>query len=591
MKHFSKFGVLLAAFAAVAVTACSSDPAETPEPDTDEPSVAPVQVWFSPDDPASFSVCDDDDHISVTLCRSGDMRSVTVKIVPEVSPSYSYIFDVPGYVSFAEGAETALLSIVFRPALLEEDAPYDLKLTFESDDVEVPASQTNTVSISVVRRLWEYVGTGRLRGGDVFTTMWGENEAIANAEIDVEIYENRSSKGLYKIADPWAAMLVKTLGFPSIEAAEAKGFVFSEEDFILDCTTPTACYAEMQYMGIDDRFYNDGPYWIRSRYQPAEADFQGYDPGVYRNGVLTFPAEGLVVWLPDVAERTLWVTNLLGRFRLLFPGSYCDLSLAYGGVDVSAGSPKVLFDVDCGPDTSAVQYVVVSGDAEAQAADIAARIADGSIAGAVTLPVDGSGKVQLSATVAAATRSTIVAVPQNKEGQTLVDLYAAQSFYYSGVTTAATECQFEMSVGLVSAVIPSMSEELGDHEAIAFELRGKDIISLWRYTNQTYIVDNYVNEEAGRPLSRLIEESGTAAPDDWMRRINTYGYYRAAVTDRIPSTDYTVAMKAVNVYGNSVSLRGSVTTAAAPVAGTSSKRIAPYALPEAPEVWIEVSQE
>ncbi len=576
----SRLFVRLLTFAVIVIlSACGSDSSEDPTPDpdsgsdTETPTAVVQKVWFDKEDSTSFDVNDNDEQIAITLYRDNDAERLSIKLYSEIDANYAYIFNIPTYATFAQGSTTATITVTLKPSLLEENEPYEFKLSFEpTSDIAVPDEQTNAVEIAVTRTLWSYVGVCRFRGGDVYTSMWGEtSESIANTETEVEVYENKSKPGLYKFIKPWPELLVKALGFGSIEAAENKGFVFSDEDFILDCSSPSECYAEMQSMGIDDQFYNDGPYYIRSRYQPSEAAFRDYEPGKLINGVITFPAQGLVVWLPNVAQNTLWLTALLGKFRIQLPNSICALSVDYGGANIDSTTPKVLLNVDYGQDTESLYYTVVSGDASSTAASVAEKIANGTQSTILSTAVDGSGTANIPVSLGTKGQYTFVVVPKNKQGQMLSSLYASYTFYYSGVTSSTKECQCALYVGLVSELAPSYSSKYSDSTSFAVYITGTDIIDLKRYSKDTYIVNNYT--ATGKPLSQLVEEAGSAVDISTLASLNSNGYFSFFKTNLSPSTSYTVAINATNVFGNSVCLSATIVTAAS--TGTSAKRSKP----------------
>lgn len=220
------------------------------------------------------------------------------------------------------------------------------------------SSSELTFSVTVMG--WNYVGKGFWRD-DLFAgfaSAIGAKLVEPNHEKEVEIYERADLKGYYKIENVYTADFMAYMADGNTDNAKAYEDFCPADPIYVNAVNPDKVYIDIQFAFFDpSNQYGD----IYLASDVDEVMGVGYGNGRYgkvKNGVITFPKEGLVAYVP--AANGMAYANTAGKHRIVLPGSTpydCTLSL-----DFSPAENGVLpVEFILGPDVAKVNYKVFEG--------------------------------------------------------------------------------------------------------------------------------------------------------------------------------------------------------------------------------------
>lgn len=125
---------------------------------------------------------------------------------------------------------------------------------------------------------------------------------------EVEVQESEQNPGKFRLVDPYGAV------YPYNEPGDWDN---SKEYYLeINATDPTAVYIEQQASSIGYDLYSYAAYFMDNGKTPEEVKAAGYF-GTYVNGVISFPANSLIVG----DGTNLYPSNMNGEFKVVMPGS------------------------------------------------------------------------------------------------------------------------------------------------------------------------------------------------------------------------------------------------------------------------------
>lgn len=224
---------------------------------------------------------------------------------------------------------------------------------------------------------WTSLGMGTYRE-DIMTTFY----TVDNVSYKVEVQECDSQKGLFRLVNPYGA------AYPYNE----DGYYDATQDYYLyiDATVPDSVYVIGGEQGLD---WGQGMMSTTSLVDYYITNF-GYDLadlqllirdyfGLYEDGVITMPAQGMVISLADYNSGDYYYANNNGMFAIALPGYElaADYSLSFyaydGTVFDDEGNTYARGTLTLGADVATVRYAAVSADADVDA--VAADIKAGTV--------------------------------------------------------------------------------------------------------------------------------------------------------------------------------------------------------------------
>lgn len=216
------------------------------------------------------------------------------------------------------------------------------------------------LSFSVTVMGWNYVGKGLWRDDlfSGFASAIGAKLVEPNHEKEVDIYERADLKGYYKIEKIYTADFMSYMADGNSDNAKAYESFCPAEPIYVNAVNPEKIYIDIQFAFYDPS-NQYGDIWIAS--DVDEVMGAGYGNGRYgkqKNGVITFPKEGLVAYVP--AANGMAYANTAGKHRIVLPGSKpydCTLSLDF----TPAENGVLPVEFILGPDVAKVNYKVYEG--------------------------------------------------------------------------------------------------------------------------------------------------------------------------------------------------------------------------------------
>lgn len=545
MKNIKIFFLATVAIVAGLFTACNDTDFEA------GPQADGAQVYFPESTPTTYSIGDDVTSIAIPVKRIAKDAAMTVAILPAEE---SGLFTIPTSVSFAAGSDAAELLITFDRTALEDGKEYPIALLINDEDNTTPYGY-RTLNLTVAPWPWEKMGTGLFRD-DWFTAMYNGG----NIEIEVTVHKHKSKEGVYMVEEMYGWPFLTEFFEASQAAIEAQIGTYRSTNITIDCSDPAKVLIPRQFTGITDKDAAYGDYEI--------ATFNGGE-GTLVNGVITFPNEGLAL----VCLAGNLKANKAGMFRIVLPGAeIVDYTLAatYGGMKVSADgeTTSAIVDFAYGADVTGISYVFAPGNVTGTANEIAAAIVAGTAENVYEIEKleIGGENVSVEAELSAAGVYTIVALPKDKEGKLLASEVSAASFYFPGMGgSSAPECDIQAMMGLVSVNWPEQSADCPDTYSLYFEMAGSELESLYTWLTTTANLNALLAE--GATEEELVDAYGTDRSATYMKNINSKGGYGSAWINLLDDTEYTMLVKATNIYGKKAVVKASFSTVAIPYTG------------------------
>ena len=567
MKNLKMIYSLLVVLVAGLFASCTTDPytpGEVP---------AGPQVCFSNQNATVLEVAGegDGDVQKVLLTRINAETALDVYVIADAGENAS-MFSIPDKVTFAAGEKEAYLAIDVNSAVMEEDKTYSVSLLLADEKQGTPYGNSNfTVTFKLFP--WEAVKNGnaeygKLRGGDALTGLF-DVESI-DAEINVKIYKHKSKAGLYMVEDCWAKMIVPVLGIESEEAISDANFKHTATNLVINCTDPTKCYIEKQAIGLTYSSYGD--MMLASDYHP-ESNPTGL-AGTLEEGVLSFPAEALLVGLSKLEDGTLFESNLNGAFRLVWPGcTAVDYTLAvdYLGMEVSPDMKNVVakFDINYGSDVEGLKYYFAEGNVLANPEAAIDALINGTANDIREIEnfTKGGKTLALNTTIENSGLYTIVLAAVAADGSLVKKTVALDSFYYSGLGNIGSHpCEFDIVVGNYTDYnTPEEGQEIGNYNALGYNIKGKDLKELYVGCWTTADINEYL-ATAGNTLEKLVKESDLVSFNlAELTEVHSTEGKNGSLEGLTAETEYTVVVYALNDYEENAVKTATFTTAKAPV--------------------------
>lgn len=533
MKYITRFILMGIVAVAGLLSACTSSDDFEPGPLN-----SGAQVYFPNTIPSEYNVGDDESSVTIPVRRVVTDAAMTVNILASVEQGQEGILNIPSSVTFEAGSDLANLVITFDRGKLVDGTEYKASLLI-NDEQNLTQYGNYMIDITIIPWPWEELGTGKYRDGWLYGIFEGNL-----IEIDVNIHKHKSKEGVYMVEEMfgWTFM---TEFFGATQSDLSGQFSYTPTNITIDCSDPANVKIAKQYTGITEGVYNYGDFLIES----AAA-------GTFDNGIITFPKDGINVYMTGYSSQSL-PSNADGTFRIMLPGAEdVDYSLAaeYSGMKVAPDNvtASAVIDFTYGTDVTGINYVVAEGDVTASAAEIAAKIANGTAENIYAIEdfVAGGKKVSVEIALPATGFYTVVALPLDKTKKPVEANVTAKSFYFPGTNGGdIPECDLTAMLGLVSEYWPEMSEQCPDNSSLYFQINGSELKSLSTVLATTSAVESVLNQ--GASYEEIVAANGTDHTGDFMPDINEKGSYGSAWINLKEGTSYTMIVQATNIYGKS----------------------------------------
>lgn len=413
MKYISRFITLGIVAAASLFSACTNDDFEP------GPMNSGAQVYFPNTVATEYRLAENESSVTIPVRRIVTDEAMNV---PIIANDESGLFNIPSTVVFAAGEEESNLVITFDRSKIVNEAGYPISLLI-NDQENLTDYGKYMLDITISPWPWEELGEGKYRD-EWLASLYG----AGSVEISVMIHKHKSQNGVYMVEEMFGwDLMTEFFGDSQSDIESAYGLSYTPTNITIDCSDPTKVVIPMQTSGIYDNT-------LRSNYSIAQA--QG-KYGTLENGIITFEPSALYLLLDDGRGA---IANKNGWFRIMLPGAeITDYSLTaqYSGMKVNADYTKAsaIIDFTYGADATGIKYVFAEGDVQASAAEIAAKIANGTAENILSVEdfTVGAGSVSIEAELANNGLYTIVALPLDKSGKAVEKNAVATSFYFPGM--------------------------------------------------------------------------------------------------------------------------------------------------------------
>ena len=461
-------------------------------------------------------------EFTVTAARKVEKGAISVPL--EVSGNEKGYFELPSTIDFADGEAETSFTVKFSKAPVGEQLSLSLQIT-DPQYVSKYSSFDASVSASVIIEKWISLGKGKIRD-DCFTTFY----KTGNPEWEVEILENDSQKGFYRLVDPYGD------SFPLSEEGtydKSKTYYFE-----VHAEDPSGVYIPVQYIGRD---WGEGMMMIGSIAglkisQGATLDSQksAGNTGTLEKGIITFPKDKLAFGEANYNNGGLYAANKDGMFRICLPGAVpVDYALSANFGYSSEGALPVAFKI--GADIASVKYAIYQG--KLADADIKTNVT--AIAGnkEPNAKVVGETGVE-SVTLAKTDVYTLVAVGFDSKGEAQASV--AGSFNY----VAKEDSEKHAVVVNAGLELTNRFEGAGVTKinSISFYVYGSKLTDV-----KIGLYDKATVDKAGMDAVYKDVLAGASLKDEVLEKINNGGY-SDVFTKLSPLTEYVLVVWATNGY-------------------------------------------
>lgn len=392
MKIDKILALSMASLMTVAFTACDSE-----DESYEWASVSGSQVYFNNSLAKEYVLSMNESSFNIPVSRVSDADAINVPL--NVSLEEGSLFSIPQSVSFAAGQKEASIQVSYDPANIVFDKFETVKISLADAGLTTEWGISEYVFTAGVPAPWVSLGMATVVD-DYITGIFG----VENVAWQVELQENQLYPGYYRLVNPYGA------GYPYNEPGDYD----ASQDYYLEihAEDPSKVWIPTTTYGMDwgyGNFIFGSIAGLRIAQGKPEAA-EGYY-GQLADGIITFPADALLIGMSDYNDGGLYTCNSSAAFKVVFPGVVlADYSaeVAYAGKLYDADDNLyIVAEVNAlGADVEEVRLAVCAAD---QTADVVAAIAADETEDYVSLSGTGTASLPFDAN-AASGKYSIVAV-------------------------------------------------------------------------------------------------------------------------------------------------------------------------------------
>lgn len=392
MKIDKILALSMASLMTVAFTACDSE-----DESYEWASVSGSQVYFNNSLAKEYVLSMNESSFNIPVSRVSDADAINVPL--NVTLEDGSLFTIPQSVSFAAGQKEANIQVSYDPANIVFDKFETVKISLADAGLTTEWGISEYVFTAGVPAPWVTLGNATVVD-DYITGFFG----VENVAWQVELQENQLYPGYYRLVNPYGA------GYPYNEPGDFD----ASQDYYLEihAEDPSKVWIPTTTYGMDwgyGNFIFGSIAGLRIAQGKPEAA-EGYY-GQLADGIITFPADALLIGMSDYNDGGLYTCNSSAAFKVVFPGVVlADYSaeVAYAGKLYDADDNLyIVAEVNAlGADVEEVRLAVCAAD---QTADVVAAIAADETEDYVSLSGTGTASLPFDAN-AASGKYSIVAV-------------------------------------------------------------------------------------------------------------------------------------------------------------------------------------
>ena len=267
MKFNKLFSILVVA-AAMAFTACTDEVEYTPAKEVNTPG-----VYFSSDEISDFAIDAEAGAQTITIYRKTTGGEISVGITASGDTDK---FTVPSQVTFANGAESAVVSITPLVDLMENFTTYSLALSIDPEFTSPYLSDAWEGTFAYANGT-EWNSLGYCEYTDDMVGPLFSNPCLT---WNVEIEEHSTTPGLYRLVNPYGCA----------DSPFQRYCTLSENYVVVDATDPSKVF----FGSTPNDGFTTG---VDMGYGVMTIGLQTY--GQYADGKITWPVKGLAIFDND----------------------------------------------------------------------------------------------------------------------------------------------------------------------------------------------------------------------------------------------------------------------------------------------------
>jgi len=344
MKFINKTLIAALAVSMAAMTSCSDDKDYQPGGESSGCYFETV--------PSSREISTTESSFTVKVGRSESTNAVSA---PIKITDPSGLFSGPATVDFAAGQASADYVITYDPTAIEYDKKYEIGLSLTSD-FQYGATTYNFIAVAPAP--WTSLGMATFTD-NIVSSLY----KVDQYTYEVEIQENDNQPGYYRLINPYKNYPVEGVSYDDSQ----------DHHMYIYATNPNQVYFPEFNTGLTvDPSYgaiiavSQGARYLEAG-NPADKIEQAGLFGTLKDGVITFPVEGIVEVEEAEYGQGWYKGNTSGATRIVMPGvSIADYSadVKYAGIMVDPDENKfALADIELGADVeSAMVAAVLTND-------------------------------------------------------------------------------------------------------------------------------------------------------------------------------------------------------------------------------------
>lgn len=365
-KIYSLSLVLLSVM--LALTACS-------EKDIDYTPGVPTstaQVYFSHLESSAVEISPSENNFKLSIMRGDSASALTVPL--KVTIPQGSIFSAPAEVQFAPGKKEADITFSYDPSKIEYGR-YDTITVAIADAALTTQYGLNSFTFTAGVTAWKAMEGKATYREDFLTSFF----SVDNIVFETAIEENFVQPGMYRLVNVYGK---------DYQYNDPGDYDDSKDYYVvINATDADHVYIEQSELGFD---WNYGMFSMTSKaaFNMAKGEsletLKSEHPeyfGTLENGIITMPANSLLISMADYNDGTWYSSNVNGLFTVALPGSAIanyDVEFTKTGFYVNDDKEEfVRGTLTLGEDVEEAKYVVA--DAHKDAATIFSGIENGEI--------------------------------------------------------------------------------------------------------------------------------------------------------------------------------------------------------------------
>ena len=536
MKNLKMLFAAVVALVAGAFVSCTTEfqPGEVP---------SGPQVCFDANTPAVAAIAVDGNEnktFDIILNRVVTAGTLEVEVLSDCG-EFANCFEIPEKVTFADGEDSAKLTVKVNINLMEDGKVYPVEFLIPDSKITTPYG-FDKISVDFKLNPWVILNSkkkAKIRVGDALTGFW-KDYIDPNLEIEVYAYEHKLQKNLYMVENPWQEVITTCLEAGDETAvAELEKITFTDANLIFDCSDPTKVSLPLQAVATHSEY---GDMTLVSKY-PEDATLAGE----MADSVVTFP-KGALTFNVKTKNGSAWNGNINNLFRIIMPGGLVtdySLAFAYNGMEVGVGSSEATakFAFNYGDDVTGIKYLLAEGNIERNSEAAVAALLAGTDPNIVEVQdfSKGGKEIVVKANIPSGLY-TMIAAPKNLAGELVQKSIVIKSFYFSGLGQLPDHsCVANAWVKKVSEHDATLAASHPDYANYVCHIQGEELKDVWMAVEQTRFLPTTEKE-----LVAYVKENGTNLLDK-MAIINSAEGW-TEIMSAWENIEYSVLVYAVNDY-------------------------------------------